>query len=311
MGVLEDTGARPVYVPDRYAVVPSMIGERTDMAVDDGFESLEQAIGVEDGWFLYGKPVDRWDFYLPRAELLNWGNLSSPLLRDFWRRTTELMMSGLGLDVADAIMDRANNPGDGRVVLFEESFYNWQDGYVQAFVGEIQDLLGARNEDDILRDDAQDAGAQVYAKHRTEIRMGWSGAIPLLLVERSVMTREHGQPVLKRCAEAVKTSDTRVALDILNELSLPEEMRVRELLRRLGASPEERRYVLENANRTTIQRDSDVAGLVDLYQRNPETPRWRRAIQGLAALAGRVIDSSAMRSLEHRFFAGRRQEPDL
>jgi hypothetical protein len=309
MGLLEFTGEQKMYVPDAYLDVPPVLGERTDVRGDTGFDVLNRAVNLRDvreGWFLYGQPFDKWDFYLPRPELVGWGSLSSSLLLDFWRNSARIGMSGPAMYAAEAIMGLANQPGDGRVMVFRDYFSEWaRDDSVTALVGEIHRLLGAHHEDDVLRDDAEDKGAEAYAMHRTEVRLGFSGAIPLLAVKRSY----DDDGVLMRCVEIVKTSDKDAALGVLNELSLAEEMRVKRLL--AAASPEERRYVLERADRTHIQRDHDVYDLRKAAHYIPQIPRWQKSADSLAGLVRKIVDSRALISLERVVFKGRSGKHEL
>ena len=306
MGVLEYTGEQPLYVPDEYLETPSVLGERQDMRGDTGFSPLTEAVSAKEGWFLYGQPFDRWDFYLPRPELLGWGNLASGLLIDYWRRTDAIGMSPLALYAAEAVEALANQVGDGRVMIFRDYFGEWaRDDRVSSLVDAIQHLLGAHHESNILRDDAEDAGVELYAAaHRTEVRIGFSGAIPLLVIERSY----DEQGVLMRCVEVVKTSDPKTALAVLNELSLAEEMRVRYLSAK--ATPEARRQLFAQASRATIQRDSDVRDLLEGHHRQQQPTRWQRSAQYISALINRMADSQPIRVLEQHLPGGRKLESD-
>ena len=68
---------------------------------------------------------------------------------------------------------------------------------------------------------------------------------------------------------------------------------------------------MEYANRENVQEDEDVRSLINWERFGPELPRWRKAVQGIAALTGRMIDSSFLRSLESRIFKNRHREAEL
>ncbi len=318
MGILVDTTEHPLYVPssrkpeaprdvsvdasDTFGI-PNILGERPDaLPADYGMDYLRREVSVGNGWFVFGLPPERATFVYQAAEgLLSHANLSPFLMFDFWHNTYSYA-PGEALATAYDIMEVARGGLGARRTIFELPFATWDtEGWVDAYISELHKLFVADHPDSVLRDDRRDQGADPNNPHYTEVRMGLLGASTVLLITRSrIAWDERGREVIARLVELVKPTQESVD-DILCELSLTEQTRLKELLRRAKATPKEWAYVINKADRRNMQRDHhSVRQLIEESHYVPKPPLWHKIGRGIVGLFDKMADTSFVRRIDEK-----------
>lgn len=303
VGLLEHSSGQAVMgqPPYGYGLI---FGERVDERTGYGMDELHRAASVPEGWFVYGEPVDGSLLHVPRSPNHLYGSLSSDLLLDYWTGTRGTVPEETAIAAVRAVHQLARGTVEGgRMALYEAPMFDWdRNPRVPAFVEQLRKLLGAS---EVIRDDTENTDDPL-ARFGTAIHLGFSGAVQLFLVERSRITYDAaGREILKRRIEAVKTFDSKIAMAVANELSLPEELRVRELLDQWGASDHQRLYVFEHADRSIgrdkryirIMADKDIKRLMEAADMPKVYPWWQRARRVARAVIDTMADSRIVRTL--------------
>ncbi|HTH71753.1 MAG TPA: hypothetical protein VL737_00120 [Candidatus Pristimantibacillus sp.] len=313
MGVLEYTGEQQLYIPDRDRAEPAFVlGERGDVPrAGYGMDYLRAAVQARDGWFTYGAPVD--SFFVYQPELYIHAKLPADHMFEFWRDTMSYAPQE-ALAAVEAIREFGWTDLGSSQIIFEAPFEEWDtQTWPSQLADDLQRLLSAHREADLIRDDRQDAGGDPSNPHYTEIRQGFLGVTSVMLVTRSrVAYDEQGREVVTRLVELVKP-DPQTVLKVLNQLSLTEHLRVLELLIRMpDVTDAEWDHAMSHADRSNMQRDHhSLMELIEQFHYVPETPRWRRVVQATGRLIGRIVDSPPVDRLERRVFKNRQVSSDF
>lgn len=262
----------------------------------EGTAALEGLISEAmrpEGGFRYDGPVAPSEISLPSArektKLVDRSGLAI-IAMGFAERAAEIGFGSAAIRLYKDVHEFMGHPpgSEVRPVLFEAPYAKWKQGSnVQKFMGMIRTLYGVVTQDNILRLDPEPTGTNVY--------LAFSGD-HFLLVERSVLTRnETGEYVIMRRLEVADASDVTSILRIVNEPSLRELIRMKQLLYQWGVPQEKRAGILQRANRDSVRSDADLRTLV-----RGERVKRRRSWVVVASSIAEVAIGATLNKLRRR-----------
>lgn len=277
-----------------------------DRIMTAALERLVDEATLDDGHFRYEGPVSPSEIVLPnekeREGIID--RSGSGFI------TIGFAEQAVGIDLAEdafrlyrevhAFTGRNKN-ANTRPVLFEAPLTRWaNDPNIRKFMESVRTLYGVATQNHVLRLDPEPVGADAVTG--TNVYLAFSGGDHFLLVERSVLTRGRtGEYIILRRLEAADASSKESVLSVVNELSLREVFRVKQLLHKWGVPQEQRAGILEQANRDSVRSDADLRRLVDgekVTRRHP----WMVTISNLAATAiGKLMpEQKSDKPAQHR-----------